>query len=239
MRLFTLLTFFAFGGMFAQTKRDFNYLPEVWPDTITLKTDSLIFKPITEKEYTAINNRPVKKKKQQIVPAGIVKDSTLIVTTKKSVFELPAKGGYESSWNYAEYVPELQAHLLNHCGEGACFAELLDYETDDKMAVPSSYDQGLMGFLVSPEGKYLLVYSSYDGSDYDEYYNARSEFILYKITGKGLKGLSYHRLYESVEWSIEEIIWDDDTTLALKVYTEDRTGNGENLTYKYYKAVIK
>lgn len=146
MRLFTLLTFFAFGGMFAQTKRDFNYLPEVWPDTITLKTDSLIFKPITEKEYTAINNRPVKKKKQQTAPAGIVKDSTLIVTTKKSVFELPAKGGYKSSWNYAEYVPELQAHLLNHCGEGACFAELLDHETDEKMAVPSSYDQGLMGF---------------------------------------------------------------------------------------------
>ncbi len=236
MKLLTLLAFFVFGSLFSQTKRDFSELPEIWPDTLSLKTDSLIFTPITAKEFIAIGNRPARNNKQQVPPAGIVKDSILRLTTKDFYYELPAAEGYESSWGYVEYIPELRAHLLSQCGDGACFSELVDHQTNENMVVPSSYDQGLKGLSVSPKGNYLLVYSSYGGADYGEYYNARAEFILYTIKkGEGLKGLSLHRVFNSVDWSIAEIVWDNDNTLALKVYTE----NGENLAYQYYKTVIK
>jgi hypothetical protein len=232
-----LLVFFTFSSLFAQTKRDFTELPVVWPDTTAFKTDSLIFKPITAGAFEKIRNRPVKKK---VTPPAIIRDSMLIVTTKKSVFELPAAGGYENSWDYIAFLPELSAYLLSNCGEGACSAWLLDFETDKKMPVPSSYDSGLTGLLMSTTGKYMLIYSSYDGDDYINYYSHRSEFTIYAVGAhKDIEGLKVYRNFISKDWFVEEIVWDNDTTLVLKVYTENKTGNGDGLQYKYYKTVIK
>jgi hypothetical protein len=126
------------------------------------------------------------------------------------------------------------------CGEGACFAYLLDDETDEKMYVPSFYDSGLIDLLISPKGRYMLIYSSYDGPDYTDYYPHRSAFMVYAIgKGKGLKGLKGYRNFVSNDWSVEEIVWINDTTLGLKVYTENNAGDGQGIQYKYYKTVIK
>ncbi|KOS07594.1 hypothetical protein AM493_17280 [Flavobacterium akiainvivens] len=235
-----LLVFFTFYSVFAQTRRDFDTLPVVWPDTTAVKTGPLKFVPITGKQFNDIRAFAIANKNAGGVPAPVLKDSKLIVATKNALFELPAGGGYESSYSYIQYVPEIRSHLISRCGEGACSAYLLDHETNGIMYVPSSYDSGVMGFSVSPSGKYFLVYSSYDGPDYADYYTTRSEFMIYSIgQTKGMKGLRLYREFESTEWSIDEMVWLDNSTLALKVYAGNAAVDMEPVQYKYYETVIK
>jgi hypothetical protein len=88
------------------------------------------------------------------------------------------------------------------------------------MIVPSDYDQGVLGALVSPGGEYFLGYSSYDGPDYEYAYSIRSTFSVFRISkNHGLSGVEPFALFESTDWSIREMVWMDAESVGLKVYS--------------------
>lgn len=115
--------------------------------------------------------------------------------------------------------------------EQICESYLVERRAGQKMFLPSSFDQGLIGMRFSPSCNHFYIFSSYDGPDYKDFYDYRSEIIGYSIIpGKGLQTIKHVFNVEFTEWSIESVIWISDKALALKVYED----HGE--TFKYYKA---
>lgn len=226
-------------GIAGKTKLDFREIPTFWISDSSKTIDSLSFISITEKEY--LNFRAKRKGKIKI-DTTIQPDSSglFIVQTKKSYYELINAESYSSSYNYIGYIPTIKAHLINHCGEGACESYLLDNEADVKMVVPCDFDAGAIDLLISPSNTLMLVYSSYDGPDYANYYSFRSEFVIYQISKDGgIQELKLFKAFQTGDWSIQEIVWINDDMIALKIYEGNNSGNGPVGGYKYLKTTIK
>lgn len=120
-----------------------------------------------------------------------------------------------------------------------CETHLEDVKTGEKLWLPASFDQGILGMSFSPDGNYLMVCSSYDGPDYSNYYSYRAEIVLYKITtDEGLKAVKHFGDYYSLEWSISDFVWINKGTFALKIYEGHKRGNGVEGGYRYLKASI-
>ncbi|MBK9425506.1 MAG: hypothetical protein IPN54_15465 [Bacteroidetes bacterium] len=101
--------------------------------------------------------------------------------------------------------------------------------------LPSDYDSGILGMLFSPSCKQLLVYSSYDGPDFDKYYDHRAELFIFSIAhGEGLNGIRQKLQYYTKSWSIESIVWVNEKTIALKVYEGEKHGDDAMNKFKYY-----
>lgn len=121
--------------------------------------------------------------------------------------------------------------------DGICETYLCEKTTNKKMILPTSYDAGILRMLFSPSCRHLMICSSYDGPDFEEYYNHRAEIFVFTVSaGSGLDGVKPAFKFYTKDWSIEDIIWVNDTTIALKVYEERRQGDGSGNNYKYYKA---
>ncbi|MDW3650304.1 MAG: hypothetical protein R8P61_24735 [Bacteroidia bacterium] len=129
--------------------------------------------------------------------------------------------------------------ILDHSCDEICESFLKDETEKDSMYLPSNYDAGIIGIAHAVSGNSFLIYSAYDGPDYEEYYDFRSEVIAYKISSeKGLAAIIPWFSWTTRDWSIEELIWIDDTQIALKIYEEGRWGDGSELDFKYLKTQI-
>ncbi len=125
--------------------------------------------------------------------------------------------------------------VSKECDE-ICETYLVEKSSGKKSLMPSHFDEGLMGMLFSPSCNQFLIFSSYDGPDYEDYYSHRAEIIGFKVTKEeGLKAVKSSFTYKSKDWSIAELIWINNTSIAIKTYQEARWGDGSNLNYKYYK----
>ncbi len=223
----------------SQNFSNFQEIPSLYSiDTIPMLAIAG-FKSITEKEFLNYKANQINKIEKDTT---IKPDTTGLfrVYTKHSTYELRQSKNYTSSYSNIGYYPQLRAHLIEFTGAGIGEMYLLDDETDDKMTLPSSYDAGIIDLLISPLNQWLLVYSSYDRPDYDSYYDNRSEFFIYKIEkNKGLKGLKPFKYFESDDWSIEEMVWADDKTIALKIYEGIRGEGSQSNGYKFYKNIFE
>ncbi|RZJ66901.1 MAG: hypothetical protein EOO45_15805 [Flavobacterium sp.] len=119
--------------------------------------------------------------------------------------------------------------LKSECHD-ICLLSLTEDKSRKVMELPSSYDQGVQGMLFSPSCNRFLIYSSYDGPDYSDYYSYRAEIFAFKVNGKGLDKIVPDFDYYSKDWSIRDAVWVDDKTIAIKVH-EGETDSG----YRYYK----
>jgi hypothetical protein len=123
--------------------------------------------------------------------------------------------------------------FIEYCDQ-ICESGLKEDTTGKELWIAGSFDQGAISISFSQDRTYLMVCSSYDGSDYDNYYDFRADINIYKISDtKGIDGIQPYLVFQTKEMSIENIVWVNKNTLALKIYTEDRYGSGENLTFKY------
>lgn len=128
---------------------------------------------------------------------------------------------------------------IDHNCKEICESFLKEDGKKDSLYLPSNFDGGLLGIAHAISGKAFLIYSAYDGPDYGEYYDYRSEVIAFKITsGKGLAAIKPWFSWTSGDWSIEELIWINESQIALKVYEEGRWGDGSHLTFRYLKTRI-
>ncbi len=125
------------------------------------------------------------------------------------------------------------------CDE-VCESYLTDEQSGIRMFIPSNYDGGISGMLLSPQCKKFAVYSSYDGTDYSNYYEYRSEFYTFQVLdGKGIQVMQPAFVYHTKSFSIAEIIWVDENTLALKTYRADRYAAGKtDVAFQYYQALL-
>jgi hypothetical protein len=238
-KLLILATLFLFvaNSFWGQTKRNIEETSVIYLDTL-ITVDSLNLVPYTENEY--IKHLSETTLIENYSNHNFAKtDSSFIVKTKNSIFEISDTISYESSYYYKRFISSIPAHYITHCGEGYCSAFLLDYKTDERFYLDAPFDAGIKGMQLSKNKTYLVVYSSYDGPDYDDYYATRSTFTFYKIKkNKGIKGMIVYYSFESTEWSIEELIWINNNTLALKVYTGERNGDKIEGSFLYYTVKI-
>lgn len=125
------------------------------------------------------------------------------------------------------------------CDE-VCVSFLTDLKNGIRMVVPSNYDEGISGIIVSPECNKLGVYSAYDGTDYSNYYEQRSEFYTFQVReGKGIQVLLPDMVYFTKSFTIEEMFWANENTVILKTYAGDRQQvNADKLNYRYYQATL-
>ena len=129
-----------------------------------------------------------------------------------------------------------EIYVSRDCKE-ICETYLREKTTNRKMVLPSNYDSGILTMSLSPTCNQMIVCSSYDGPDYVDYYEDRAEIFVFNVTnGIGLKGIKPTFKYYTKDWSIEDLTWINDKTIALKVYEEQRWGDGSGVHYKYLKA---
>lgn len=106
--------------------------------------------------------------------------------------------------------------------------------------IPSDYDQGILGLHMSPSCNQFLVYSSYDGPDYENYYEYRAEIIGFKITGaQGFKAIQPSFSYHTKNWSIEDVTWITDNTIAIKTYEGARSEAKDKRQFRCFKTQIE
>ncbi|MET0637528.1 MAG: hypothetical protein ABWZ25_15960 [Chitinophagaceae bacterium] len=126
-------------------------------------------------------------------------------------------------------------YVVSNCDE-ICQTYLAEQATNRIMPMPSDYDQGILSMLISPECNQLMVCSSYDGPDYGDYYTYRAEIKAFNVfSGKGLHGITPSFKFYTKDWSIEDLTWVNEKTIALKIYEESRGGDGKGVHYKYIK----
>ena len=129
------------------------------------------------------------------------------------------------------FIKGYNLYFEGDCNE-ICTNYLVDKKTNNKLSLPSSFDQGIIGIYFSPSCRYFLTFSSYDMA---VKYGNRAEITGYKIIkGKGINAIEplFYRL--SFNYSIDNITWIDDTTIAIKAYQE----NNSDMDFKYFKAVV-
>lgn len=116
---------------------------------------------------------------------------------------------------------------------------IMEHETHKRMYLPEDYDNGISGASFAPNCLNLIIYSSYDGPDYNKYYENRAEFYVFKIVGNdGLSSIQPSLRFSLKDWSIENLVWISDNEIGLKLYSEARVGDGSHLKHKYFRASL-
>lgn len=167
-----------------------------------------------------------------------IERKTLNLTEISKIEFQSYKGKYKTSCvlDSGQFISGSGLYVIHDCKE-ICETYLAERNTNRKMLMPSTYDAGILKMLLSPSCNQLLVCSSYDGPDYGNYYEYRAEIFLFNVaTGIGLKGITPSLNYYSKDWSINDLTWLDENTIALELYNGTRTDNEENLKFRYFKS---
>lgn len=130
--------------------------------------------------------------------------------------------------------------ILERFCKDVCELYLIDEKKKIKLVLPSNFDGGIIGLVISPDCNQFFVYSSYDSADYAKYYENRAEVYGFFITqGQGIQTIKPTFKFYTKDWSIENAIWTSNNEIALKIYEESRSAeNQDKLNYKYFKSTI-
>jgi hypothetical protein len=136
------------------------------------------------------------------------------------------------------FISGTNLKIVHHCNE-ICEPYLAEVNSNRKFLLPCNYDGGVGGVVFSPDCNQVLVFSSYDGSDYVDYYEYRSEIYIFSLQNTtNLNGIKPALAFAEKRWSIEEVVWLNNHSVALKVFSNDRRGDGSNLKFQYLKAEV-
>ena len=235
--LFAILLFSLLGikGMSQIPNEDFDSLPIVWFEDTAFQITEFDLIEITSDDF----NKYASKETPFLYTSKSIQyneEGYFTISSGNNKYTFQETGEYEGSYNYLGTSPDLRAHYIAHCGEGTCDDILLDTVNSANMYVPSGFDQGVLGAIVSNDGKYFLAYSSYDGPDYEYAYSIRSTFSVFRISkNKGVLGLEPYALFESTDWSIDQMVWMDAESVGLKVYSCNYNENLGEEEYSYFR----
>ena len=130
--------------------------------------------------------------------------------------------------------------ILERFCKDICELYLIDEKKKIKLVLPSNFDGGIIGLVISPDCSQFFVYSSYDSADYTKYYENRAEVYGFAVTqGQGIQTIHPTFKFYTKDWYIENVIWASNNEIAFKVYEESRSAeNQDKLNYKYFKSTI-
>ena len=124
--------------------------------------------------------------------------------------------------------------VIHTCNE-VCDTYLKAVSSNKILLMPSGYDAGILAMSLSPGCNKLLVCSSYDGPDYANYYEDRAVLFIFNLTKEnGFKRIQPAFKFFTKDWSIADIVWLNNKTIALKIYEEQHGGDGFDIHYKYF-----
>ncbi len=145
---------------------------------------------------------------------------------------------YNSFIDSAGYIPHLNLYLIGDCNE-ICEDYLYDPITHDSLNISVDYDQGFQGLLFSPSGNQLIIFASYDGPDYADYYYSRAVIYTYKVNSKKEGNtLRAHKQYSIFNWSIENLFWIDEDSIVLKVYKGGKSTTGLSEEFQFFSVIL-
>ncbi len=160
----------------------------------------------------------------------------LIAIPQKQYQSYMSKSTRSCTIDSGQFIQGSGIFVRHDCNE-TCETYLCEKATNRKMLLPSDYDAGVLSMQLSPSCSRLMVSSSYDGPDFVKYYDHRAEIFIFTVSiDNGLHGIKPALKFYTKDWSIDDIIWVNDKTIALKIYEEGRQGDGSSNSYKYYKA---
>lgn len=235
--LLTTYSFICLGitGMAQIPNEDFESLPTIWFENTAFQKTEFDLIEITSNEFykNVSKEKPFLYTNNSIQPN---EEGYFTISCGNKKYTLQETGEYEGSYSYVGTSPDLRAHYISHCGGGTCTDYLIDTINSTKMIVPSDYDQGVLGALVSPGGEYFLAYSSYDGPDFHYAHSIRSTFSVFRISkNHGLSGVAPFALFESTDWSIREMVWMDAQSVGIQVYSGNLNESATKEDYSYYR----
>lgn len=150
----------------------------------------------------------------------------------QSVFEQAYQDNFQNRLD--PFTPR-ELVITDTCYE-ICESFLVEKQSGKRMLLPANFDQGMLALMVSPSGKQFLVCSTYDGPDFADYYDYRAEIVLFRIgAGQGLEAIQLQQRFRTQMWSIEEIAWIDEQSLALKTYSGGRSLVEMEGNYSYHR----
>lgn len=172
------------------------------------------------------------------LPEVAVGDTDLVLTdiSEKEFQKFLSEYKISCKIDSGKFVDGSGIFVKQFCDE-ICETYLYEQKTNNRTILPSDYDSGISGMLFSPSCNQFLVYSSYDGPDYDKYYDHRAELFIFSIAHEeGLNGIRQQLQYFSKSWSIENLVWVNEKSIALKVYEGEKNGEDAINKYKFYLA---
>ncbi|MEM6723956.1 MAG: hypothetical protein AAF598_07955 [Bacteroidota bacterium] len=104
---------------------------------------------------------------------------------------------------------------------------------------PGDYDAGIRGGAFSPDCKRYFVFATFDGPDFDSYYEHRAQLFIFNVKGRnGVNSLQPAYRYETDIWSIDDVTWINNSELGLKLYTGAYWTEGEELEYSFVTTTL-
>jgi hypothetical protein len=173
----------------------------------------------------------------------ILFDDSLFVELDSNFLEISSDKFYRYKDNYKKNCEIDSGHFImgsglnvRHVCDEVCETYLEEKSSNKILLMPSGYDAGILAMSLSPVCNKLLVCSSYDGPDYANYYEDRAVIFIFNISKEsGLKGIQPACKFFTKDWSIADIFWINNKTIALKIYNEQHGGDGNDVHYRYFK----
>lgn len=156
----------------------------------------------------------------------------LIVKNKERVFSCGVN--YNNCTYYKGYLKALNRYILTFCGEGYCGTYLLDRKTGIKNYLQSPFDSECETPSLSKDQNTLISFAS-------SVFNKSSFIALYKKNIK-TQEMNFNEFssFKTSNWRIDEIIWIDNNSIALKVYDKYGGIRGDKLiNIRYLKGIIE
>lgn len=182
-------------------------------------TINLIFETISEREYTDYKLKSLGNGMHN--NESMIDDSRYFtLTTPNNCYEFRSNG-YNENYQYLGHIHSIDCHVYYAYGLDAGFLYLLNDYTDEILALLSTFDSGVTGMISSADERTMVYYSSSERQKYSEYYSHRAEITICDVMKDGeTKRIKSPQIFTTKDWSIEEISWIDNSTIALKVYNE-------------------
>ena len=220
--------------------KDSNDIIVVGPSPIYDSLPKLSFEAISEATFLQYKKR---EKKTLITSKPIEKDSFFYFNTQSKKWRFKDKVrdwqqlNDETWYDYVGYDSALKMYVIteNSASENLGFGALMliDNLTNSHYELASVGDGAVNTPIPSPHTRFLVYYYNYQ-------YELKNGFIgLLKMNNRQNPRtfLMEHASYNSEDWGIEDLVWIDDNSFAVKGYEEIYENDKLVKHFSYYKSM--
>lgn len=161
-------------------------------------------------------------------------DSSFSLNVNNESRRFDCKRDFSGCYYYKGFLPPLNSFVITHCSTLICETFLIDKASGERQNLFSPYDNESETPVLSKDLTKMLVFAS------DVFGRASFISIYQRSTNKGNFDFKSFASLNTNKWKVFEVVWINDTSIALKTFDQygGKTGN-ELLNVKYLKGEIK